>query len=300
MTETPVRYRNPLMDSARWNGVELRDGDIIVTTPAKCGTTWTQIICGLLVFGQPELPKPLDELSPWVDAYFRDHDDLIAALAAQEHRRFMKSHTPLDGLPSDGRVAYVATGRDPRDVGVSMDHHMANMDMEAVMKIRVATMGPEAAAFGDSLPAPAPTFYERFWNWVDSDDISISLKGLLNHIGQVWERREEDNIVLMHYDELKADLDGQMRSLADALGIAIDEEVWPELVKAATFDAVRGNAETLTPENGIWKDKADFFHKGSSGQWKTLFDEDDLERYRARVNELTTPEIAEWLHREPF
>nr|WP_277605622.1 sulfotransferase domain-containing protein [Glycomyces sp. L485] len=287
------------MDNARWDGVELRDGDIIVTTPAKCGTTWTQIICGLLVFGRPELPKPLDELSLWVDAFFRRHDDLVAALEAQEHRRFMKSHTPLDGLPWDERVTYVGIGRDPRDVGISMDNHMANMDMEVVMRIREEAIGTERADLG-SEPPPAPTLHERFWNWVDSDDVIIGLKGMITHIERLWERRGEANVVLMHYDELKSDLDGQMRRLADVLGIAIDEDVWPQLVRAATFDEVRGRAETLAPESTIWKDRADFFHKGSSGQWRDLLDHDDLERYRARIAELTTPEIALWLHGGPF
>ena len=41
------------------------------------------------------------------------------ALAAQRHRRFIKSHTPLDELPFDAQVSYVCVGRDPRDVGIS-------------------------------------------------------------------------------------------------------------------------------------------------------------------------------------
>ena len=39
-----VRYRGLFFDNSRWDGFELRAGDIVVTTPAKCGTTWTQTI----------------------------------------------------------------------------------------------------------------------------------------------------------------------------------------------------------------------------------------------------------------
>jgi aryl sulfotransferase len=297
VTETPVRYRNLLMDSSRWDGIELREDDIIVSTPAKCGTTWTQIICGLLVFGRPELPKPLDDLTVWPDAYFHAIDDIKAVLESQRHRRFMKTHTPLDGLPRDERVTYIGVGRDPRDVAVSLDNHLANTDWERLGAIRAATMGAEAGDIADAVPPPAPTLRERFWNWIEADDDLFSLQAMLAHLEGFWERRGEDNIVLLHYDELKTDLDGRMRSLAAVLGITVDEAVWPELVKAATFDEVRGNAETLAPESTIWKDKTEFFHKGSSGQWKTLLDDDDLERYRARIAELTTPEFAEWLHR---
>ena len=45
-----------------------------------------------------------------------------------------------------------------------------------------------------------------------------------------WARRDEPNVVLVHYDDLFADLEGEMRRLADRLGIAVPEERWPELV----------------------------------------------------------------------
>jgi aryl sulfotransferase len=293
-----TRYQNLFMDNARWDKVELREGDIIVSTPAKCGTTWTQIICGLLVFGRPELPRPLDELSIWVESTFRSDEDTVALLAEQGHRRFMKSHTPLDGLPRDERVTYIGIGRDPRDVGISIDNHMANMDMERAMRLRANALGAGTGDLGAAMEPPAPTQYERFWNWVETDDDLIGLGAMLRHVEGFLQRREESNIVLLHFDDLKSDLDGQMRALAAALGIAVDEEVWPELVRAATFDEVRGRAATLAPENTLWKDRAAFFNKGTSGQWKDLLDEADLERYRARIAELTTPETAAWLHRE--
>lgn len=300
MTRTPpVQYKNLLQDNARWEEIELREGDIIVTTPPKCGTTWTQIICGLLVFGQPQLPKPLDELSYWVDAYWHTVDDIKAALEAQEHRRFLKSHTPIDGLPFDERVTYISVGRDTRDAGISMDFHMANMNWERVMEIRAATMPPEEVEFMHEMPEPAPTLHERFWSWAESDDVLIGLEGMLRHVNGFWDKRDEPNVLLLHYAEMKEDLEGQMRRIAAALGIDIPESDWPKLVEAATFDRVRAKSETLAPENTIWKDKTEFFRKGSNGQWQDLFDEADLERYRARIAELTTPEISEWLHRGP-
>lgn len=298
MAAPPVRYRNQFMDSSRWDDIELRDGDIIISTPAKCGTTWTQIICGLLVFGRPELPAPLDELTHWPDATFRVAAEVRAALEAQRHRRFIKTHTPLDGLPRREDVTYVGIGRDPRDVAVSLDNHLANTDWRRMQAARVAAMGAEAEPL-ELLP-PDSTPYERFWHWAYSEDELFGLRAMLAHIEGFWERRGEPGIVLLHYDELKADLEGRMRSLAAALGIAIDEEVWPRLVRAATFEEVRGRAETLAPEADLWKDRAEFFHRGTSGQWRAMLGTGDLERYRARVAELTTPEVAEWVHGGPI
>ena len=62
------------------------------------------------------------------------------------------------------------------------------------------------------------------------------------HLGDAWERRREPNVVLVHYDDLVADLDGSMRRLSRLLGIPVDEERWPALVHAATFEAIRAGA----------------------------------------------------------
>ena len=58
-----------------------------------------QMICALLIFQRPELPAPLWHLSPWLDHTIAPPDDVYARLAGQPHRRFIKTHTPLDGIP---------------------------------------------------------------------------------------------------------------------------------------------------------------------------------------------------------
>jgi aryl sulfotransferase len=70
------RYQATVYDSNRWDGFELRPGDIIISTPPKCGTTWTQMICALLILQEPELPRPLDTLSPWIDMVTRSRTEV--------------------------------------------------------------------------------------------------------------------------------------------------------------------------------------------------------------------------------
>ena len=50
----------------------------------------------------------------------RDIGVVMADLDEQPHRRFIKSHSPLDGLPYEEAVTYVCVGRDPRDVAISL------------------------------------------------------------------------------------------------------------------------------------------------------------------------------------
>jgi hypothetical protein len=78
VASTPIRYQSPDEDSARWLGFPFRDGDIVISTRSKTGTTWVQTICALLIFQTPELPAPLAQLSPWLDHLIEPRDEVYA------------------------------------------------------------------------------------------------------------------------------------------------------------------------------------------------------------------------------
>ena len=116
----PQRYQSLVYDSARWEGFVFRPDDIVISTPPKCGTTWTQMICALLVFQTTTFGQTLDRISPWLDMLTRELASVRADLDAQTHRRFIKSHTPFDGPPRDPNVTYICVGRDPRECAAHM------------------------------------------------------------------------------------------------------------------------------------------------------------------------------------
>jgi hypothetical protein len=303
--EVAVRYRSVVHDNLRWEGFAFRDGDIVISTPPKCGTTWTQMICALLIFQTPELPRPLDLISPWLDQSLRNLEEVVADLDAQEHRRFIKTHTPLDGLPFDERVTYICVGRDPRDVAMSWDNHMTNLDIPAFLALREEAVGlddlPELMPEGP--PVRPEDERERFWHWVETaSDALDGLLGTTHHLSTFWQVRTRPNVVLLHYGDLKADLKGQMRRLASRLDINVAENRWDELVQAATFEDMRRRAKESAPNatKPIWIDTGRFFNKGTSGQWRHLLDEEDLRRYESRVNELVEPELSAWMHQGPI
>ena len=152
MASAPHRYVSDEEDSARWTGFPFRGGDIVISTRSKTGTTWCTMICALLIFQTPELPALLGRLSPWLDHLIRPREDVVAMLEAQDHRRFIKTHTPLDGIPIDPRATYVVTGRHPLDAAVSLYYQGANIDRAKVRALtgaagaRGARPGPAAQA----------------------------------------------------------------------------------------------------------------------------------------------------------
>ena len=108
-------------------------------------------------------------------------------------------------------------------------------------------------------------------------------------------------MVLLHFDDLLADLEGQMRGLATRLGIDVPESRWPELVDAASFVTMRRNATMTVPGASPrqWHDPQGFFNKGTSGQWRTLLDDADLAP-AARARQLAPEPLLRWVHRSLF
>lgn len=302
MTTHLARYLTPMEDGSRWDGFEFRPGDIVINSPAKCGTTWTQMICALLIFQTPRLPAPLSSLSPWIDMLVRPKQEVWDHLAAQQHRRFIKTHIPLDGIPADPQVTYITVGRDPRDVAISLRSHGKNLKRDVIRRlINHANGAPETPvdAHDDRDLLDERSYTLR---WVDNDDSPYvnldSLRALIWTQSRAWVRRSAPNVILLHYSDLSADLAGQMRLLAVRLGIEIDESTWPELVEAATFQQMRNRALELAPDEqlGYIRDRQRFFRSGKSGQWEQFLTAEDRAHYDRRISELAEPDLREWLH----
>ncbi|MGH3498256.1 MAG: sulfotransferase domain-containing protein [Nocardioidaceae bacterium] len=297
MPQTPVRYRSADEDSARWSGFPFRQGDIVISTRSKSGTTWMQMICALLTFQSPTLPAPVSELSPWLDWLIAPRDETYARLATQDHRRFIKTHTPLDGIPLDPRATYIVVARHPLDMAVSLYHQGNNIDRA---RMRELTGQPEPPA---PRPAPRPALHPWLLSWIDDDEDPRkemdSLPGVMWHLSDAWARRDQPNIVMAHYDDLSGDLEGEMRRIADRLRITVPEQRWPTLVAAATFDGMRSHADQIVPDgSGVLKDRAAFFRRGTSGAGREVLTADELSGYYARAAELAPTDLLTWLHRD--
>jgi len=233
-----------------------------------------------------------------MDMRIRPAAEVHAHLGAQRHRRFIKTHTPLDGLPSQPGVTYIAVGRDPRDVAVSLHHQSTNLDRDVIRQL-----------LGEPAPEPPPTpggqrsERDAFLAWVRNDDDPQSnldsLRGIAWQQGIAWQRRHDAGVGLLHYADLSSDLGSEMRRLADRLGITVPEHMWPALVDAAGFQRMRARADDLVPDerHEIFKRRDSFFRAGSSGQWHAWLTDDDAREYDRRVAELMAPDLAYWLHR---
>jgi aryl sulfotransferase len=287
----PVRrYRGVMADSARWERFRFRPGDVVISTPSKCGTTWMQTIVGMLLLDRVDLGAPIGTLSPWLDMLIRTDDEVFGLLEAQTHRRFIKTHTPLDGVPRHDEVTYIAVIRHPLDVALSNADHFENERAERAIELRTRAAGPPDLPERE-LP---PDDLAGYLRWFIDNDVAPTGSGpygLADYCEQIltfWDAREASNVHLFHYADLWADREGEMRRVASVLSVPIDEDRWPAFVEAAGLESMRSRAEDTAPEAhlGLWRDPRAFFRSGGTRGWASLMSPDDLAHFDERLREL--------------
>jgi aryl sulfotransferase len=294
--QQPKIYKTWATDSTRWEYYHPRDGDVVITTYPKCGTTWMQRIVSMLVFASDE-PRPVWDLSPWPDARFGPPiDDVLASANAQTHRRFFKSHLPLTALPVYDGVQYIHVARDGRDACMSLHNHLVHFSGEGLALLDgISQNDPK---FGDAFPRAPADAAAYFHAWVvDGGSQGDTRTSFFQMERSFWEERRRSNVLLVHYNDLKADREGEMRRIARFLGIALPDSLWPQLVEAAGFEAMKRDGETLIPmAHFLWEGgPGRFLNKGTNGRWRDVVAPADLAEYEARVKSEFSPALARWV-----
>jgi aryl sulfotransferase len=88
-----------------------------------------------------------------------------------------------------------------------------------------------------------------------------------------------------------------MTRIADFLGIKVDWDLWPELVEAAQFDAMRRDGATLMSNSAsIFREGSDrFFFLGTNNRWRGVVSEEDLALYETKIRQMLEPNCARWI-----
>ena len=284
----PVKQRELVkfvVDSRPWNDFVFRDDDIVITTWSKSGTTWMQQIVGQLVLGGVADTYCSDH-SPWIEFRLREGEPERAA--AQTHRRFLKSHLPIDALVYSPKAKYIYVGRDARDTYWSWHNHYQNFTEERLGYI--SSLYPDEPAIG----YPNPDIRLAFLEWLDND--AYPNWPFWSHSQHWFDARSLPNLKLVHFAALKADLAGQVAEIADFLEIEIDPDNLPAILHHCSFDYMRALAVKKQDMHFIFKGGGGtFINKGTNGRWREVLTPDDLDKFGRTVAANLTPECARWL-----
>jgi aryl sulfotransferase len=298
-------YLNHHLDSTRWSVYEPRADDIVVSTSIKSGTTWMQAIVRELIVeemrehghvGGRDAPLPDSRSSCWPDARFGGPVEALGSrLAAQRHRRFLKTHLPLDGLTYRASVKYVVVARDPRDVFMSLWNHYSHFTPESLRVLH------RDLPHGIAPCPPCPDDVHAFWaswigrGWFAWEEEGFPFWGNMHHSATWWGYRHLPNIELFHYADLLAAPHREIARLAAYLGIEHSTQSLDHVVAATTLTAMRERHAGVRLWPPLAGEERTFFHAGVNGRWRDVLTEDELSAYERVKRRVLPADCAAWL-----
>ncbi|MDP6642842.1 MAG: sulfotransferase domain-containing protein [Rhodospirillales bacterium] len=278
------------MDSTYWNDFKFRDDDIIIATWGKSGTTWVQQIVAQFIFNGETEGLPVGDMSMWVDFRLPPLEVKMPLIEAQEHRRFLKTHLPVDALVFSPKAKYIYVGRDGRDsVWSTYNHHVNQLDWVYEALNELPYMGPV-------VQKPTTTdMREYFYEWYEKE--GYPFWPFWENVRSWWEVRNLPNVMMLHFQNLKNDMEGEMRRVGEFLGCEVDESQWEKMVLHCTFDFMKKNAPESAPLQGsLWEGGAEtFVNKGTNGRWLDTLTDADVAVYEKRADDELGADCARWL-----
>ena len=280
------RYSGRITRPERWATYTPRRGDIIVCTPSKSGTTWTQTILAMLLHGGPDLPMKLPVLSPWIDADLGiPESEVSAALEAQNGRRVVKTHTPLDGFPVWEGVTVVTVYRHPLDVFFSLRKHYANM---TITREHDQMLWP----LSDSIRSFLLGRLDR------EEYTSKTLDSVAFHYLQTMGTDRTPRPAMLHYSDMTTDNRNTVARLAEIADVDADDALIDAVVDATSFASMKAQAADFAPAGGtgLFRSDEHFFDSGQSQKWLGKIDQQVLDLFEKRLSELIPDAGArDWL-----
>ena len=278
-----------LLDSTVWNEFEFRADDIIIATYSKTGSTWVQQIVAQLLFQGAEHIS-VAQISPWLDCRFPTNAEKLVVYNTQTHRRFIKSHLPVDSLVFSPQAKYIYVARDGRDVLWSLYNHHRKFKPDVIRDIDATP-----ARVGPPLGVADPSVLQYFHDWLAKD--GYPWWPFWEHVLSWWQVRTLPNVMLVHFTNLKTDMPAEIRKIGGFLDIPIDEAKWEKILKHCSFDYMKAHAAESAPFGGmLWEGGATtFMHKGTIGRWKDTLSAEDIAYYERTARQKLGVDCAHWL-----
>jgi aryl sulfotransferase len=229
-------------------------------------------------------------MSPWLDLRVPPKEVKLPEVEKQTHRRFLKTHLPVDALVFSPKARYIYIGRDGRDVAWSMYNHHANAN-----QLWYEALNDTPGRVGPAIERPTDSVRQYFLDWLARD--GFPFWPFWENIRSWWEIRHLPNVLLLHFAELKRDMPGEVRRIAAFLDIAIDEARWEAIVEHCSFDYMKAHAAASAPLGGVfWDGGAEtFVHKGTNDRWRDTLSAEESSAYERRALAELGPDCAEWL-----
>ena len=239
---------------ARAEGYRPRPEDVFVVTQMKCGTTWMQhVVYEILHRGGGNLVETgtaLYAVSPWLEGRKSVSIEQAPLLGTERPSRIIKTHLPASLCPFSPEARYVYVARHPLSCFASC------VDF---VRTNVGGMAPEIEAFEEWFTTP-----ELMWwaTWTE-------------HVKGWWQlARREHNVLFLHFEEMKRNLLGIIRQVAEFLGVApLTDAELARIAEKCGFEYMQRHQEAfeMHPPHILQTD-AELFVRGTADRHKDVPD----------------------------
>ncbi|CAF3339875.1 unnamed protein product [Rotaria socialis] len=259
---------------------QAQEGDIFLVVYPKSGTTWMQIILYTLMNNGEAFDDNMTEYfarTPFLE--------LVGETGLKHMHRpcAIKTHLPLNRVPHHENAKYICVVRNPKDVCVSYYHFLLGFINEA----------PTQTSFD--------AFFEAFING------NVHFGDYFEHLHSVWQHRENPNVFLTSYEEMKRDLPGVIRRVAQFMNIELTDHLLERIATYSSFNymkerfqkayATQANialsneavgAPLPTDRNSLLMcDRCVLVREGTVGSWSATMREEQAQRLDKLFEEKT-------------
>jgi len=277
--------------------IKWRDGDVVISVPAKSGTTWTMNIVHQLLMGGTEDFRDIYEEVPWIEFLGypgQSHQDVINRVDAMptSRRRAFKSHSAPPQLPfmksgSEQDVKYIVVFRNPEEALVSFRPFLEKHSDEWFDLWR---MPREAMCRPDF-----PSFYSEV---IDSHNMQGMFFGFL---AAWWPLRRERNVLFLHFSDMKRDHEASIRKISKFIGGEPTADRWPVILEYTSFPWMKRHEDKFEASTAgkvpILKSGA-MIRKGETGKAESDGMTEEISRHLREVGGRICPDPAavNWLY----
>ncbi|NER80722.1 MAG: sulfotransferase domain-containing protein [Leptolyngbya sp. SIO1D8] len=228
-----------------------RPGDVFLITYPKAGSAWLAEITRCIA--QPNSTGEKSLLGGAMLLFEMANQEQLEALSSP---RYMSTHLPFALVPrsNEHKVKYIYLARNPKDVAVSFFHFMRS----------------------------TPVFdFNGQWE----EFLTFFMKGNLpggsyfDHILEWWLHKDDENLLFLKYEDLKRDLKGQVKIIAEFLGFKFSDEEAKTVAEKCTFQAMKSNPKLGVNKLTKFLKKGPHLRKGMIGDWKNYFSDEQLKEF---------------------
>uniref|UniRef100_A0A7S2W4G1 Sulfotransferase domain-containing protein n=1 Tax=Rhizochromulina marina TaxID=1034831 RepID=A0A7S2W4G1_9STRA len=273
-------YQNPTFRMAALEELvatfETRFHDVFICTYPKCGTTWMQQICHLLVHGGEQGDRTMYSTCPWLETLVADpilHEREACSYSLEDihampktRPRFFKSHACFKDLPrGKAPVKTIIVSRNPKDTCVSLWHHAREKPE--------FNLNGGAPIPGSDGPPPPVEVCPDFDDWVKLFLAGEVECGSWFHFTLEWYAAslQDPDILFLRYEDLVKDPAQGILRVANFIGIGREGEVIAKAVENSSMSAMKTKSGVYA--GNVRKGGAGGWRKKITGETNKLFDQ---------------------------